>query len=167
MSFELLSVLATAYFWGEGVAARRASPGTATAPLQRNPPRRLPARTLLGLALASASFAAAPGAWAYTRPVAPYAGELLVLRQTPHLLAFDAAGVAHLVPDLHIESLMLDGSLNGQVPIGQTAQESSERSAQTEVTTPAGLGPPRFRSEGEPPLPPPDRPVCRVEWAVA
>ena len=71
------------------------------------------------------------------------------------------------VADLLIESLVLDGSLNGQVAVGQTAQESSESSAPAEVTAPAELGPPGFRSEGEPSLPPPDRTASGSEWAVA
>lgn len=263
MSFVLLSVISCAHLWREGVAARRAPPGTATVPLQRNPPRRLLARSLLGLTLASAPFAVAPGVWADTEPAAPYAGELLALRQTPQLWAVDAAGAALLVADssalaahevgvvphsevsLHglrqmpggelwlslpmvkvgdtvylpqaradgattvlrpvasiddlaligidaenygrqildqatwearsglrvadllIESLVLDGSLNGQVAVGQTAQESSESSAPAEVTAPAELGPPGFRSEGEPSLPPPDRTASGSEWAVA
>jgi hypothetical protein len=108
MSSELLSVIASACVWGEGVATRRALPDTATAPLQRNPARRLPARTLLGLTLASAPFAVAPSAWAYTRPVAPYAGQRLALRQTPRPFAIDAAGVALLVVDPHSELLICE-----------------------------------------------------------
>ena len=69
MSIELLSVIASACFWGMGVL---------------------------------------PGDWAYARPVAPYAGELLVLRQTRHLPATDAAGVAHLVSDPHNASLVCE-----------------------------------------------------------